>query len=232
VSFRDFEIIIKPPAIEKPQSYEVPLTELDDIFDCYHPEPLLIVISGPSGVGKDSVIERMKARGLCFYFVVTATSRAPRPGERPGIDYYFVSKAEFERMIQNDELLEHADVYGEYKGIPKWQVRQAIESNRDVIMRLDVQGAASIHAMHPEAVMIFLSPGSEAELERRLMSRKSEDIEKLRLRVQTARGEMLRVSEFDYVVENLAGKLDATVDAIEAIICAEHHRMVPRKVKL
>lgn len=194
--------------------------------------PLLIVISGPSGVGKDTVIQRMKERGLPFHFVVTATTRQPRPEERHGVDYLFVSHDEFARMIEQDELLEYAIVYNDYKGIPKRQVREALASNKDVIMRVDVQGAATIRKLSPEALLIFLTVEDEAELIRRLSMRKTETPEGLNLRIATARQEMKRIREFDYVVTNRDGQVDQTVDTILAIIHAEHHRVHPRKVSL
>lgn len=194
--------------------------------------PLLIVISGPSGVGKDTVIQRMKERGLPFHFVVTATTRQPRPEERQGVDYIFVSHDEFARMIEQDELLEYAIVYNDYKGIPKKQVREALASNKDVIMRVDVQGAATIRKLSPEALLIFLTVESEAELIRRLSTRKTETPEGLSLRIATARQEMKRIQEFDYVVTNRDGQVDQTVDTILAIIHAEHHRVRQRKVTL
>ena len=141
----------------------------DVVFDPYHPQvtPLLVVISGPSGVGKDSLVDRIKARGAQFHFVVTATSRPPRPGERHGVDYFFVSPEEFTKMIDSDELLEYAVVYGQHKGVPKRQIREALASGKDVVMRLDVQGATTIKSLIPEAVLIFLSAASEEELNER-----------------------------------------------------------------
>ncbi|MEW6406608.1 MAG: guanylate kinase, partial [Chloroflexota bacterium] len=195
-------------------------------------EPLLIVISGPSGVGKDTVVERMKTRRLPFHFVVTATTRPPRQEEIHGVDYFFYSKDEFAEMIEKDELLEYAFVYDDFKGIPKSQVRQALASGKDVVMRLDVQGAATIRELCPEAVLIFLITESEEELVRRLEARKSEKSDELKLRIATARRELERVGEFDYVILNRENQLGETVDTIEAIIHAEHHRVDQRKVSL
>lgn len=194
--------------------------------------PLLIVISGPSGVGKDSVLKRMKSRGLPFHFVVTATSRPQRQGETDGVDYQFVSRDRFTEMIERGELLEHALVYNEYKGIPKEQVRQALRSGKDVIMRLDVQGATTIRSLFPEALLIFLSTQTEEELIARLRERKTETAEALNLRIATAREELQRLDAFDYVVINADCKLDEAVDTIVAIIQAEHHRTHPRRVTL
>jgi len=201
-------------------------------FNVLNPEPLLIVISGPSGVGKDSVVGTMQARGLPFHFVVTATTRPPRENETHGVDYFFYSKEEFAEMIEKDELLEYAFVYNDYKGIPKFQVREALASGHDVVMRLDVQGAATIKELYPEALLIFLTTDTEEELVERLKARKTEALPELKLRIATARKELDRVKEFDYVVVNRDDQLDKTVDIIEAIIHAEHHRVNHRKVSL
>jgi len=119
----------------------------DPEFNVHNPQPLLIVISGPSGAGKDTVMQRMQERGLPFHFVVTATTRPKRASEVHGRDYFFVTKEEFAHMIDADELIEHAIVYGDYKGIPKQQVREAIDSGQDVVMRIDVQGAETVRKM-------------------------------------------------------------------------------------
>ena len=193
-------------------------------------QPLLIVISGPSGVGKDSVVQRMKERDLPFHFVVTATTRPKRSNEVHGVDYFFVSQDEFDRMIEQDELLEHALVYNDHKGIPKQQVRQALASGKDVVMRIDVQGAETIRGLCPEALLIFLSTRTEEELVNRLKARKTENPEALKLRLETVRQEIERVGIFDYYVINAENKLDATVDTILAIILAEHQRTHPRQV--
>jgi len=194
--------------------------------------PLLIVISGPAGVGKDSVLRRMKELGYPFHFVVTATDRPPRPGEVHGVDYFFISTEEFLRLEREGELLEHAVVYGEHKGVPKQQVRDAFASGKDVIMRVDVQGAATIRRLAPEAVLIFLTAESKDELVRRLKGRGTETPEKLAERVGKIEWEMSRMQEFDYVVVNREGELDRTVAQIAAIVEAEHCRVHPRQVQL
>ena len=201
-------------------------------FDLYHPQPLLIVISGPSGVGKDAVVRTLQRREANLHFVVTATSRKIRENEVNGVDYIFVSEQEFEQMIKNDELLEYAIVYDQYKGIPKNQVREALQSGKDVIMRIDVQGAATIRKLCPEALLIFLIPSNQEEWIRRLIERQSETSASMNLRVVTARQELTCLKEFDYVVVNAQDCLDDAVDAIEAIIEAEHHRVVPRSICL
>ncbi len=193
-------------------------------------QPLLIVISGPSGVGKDSVVQRMKARELPFHFVVTATTRPKRPHEVHGVDYFFLSQEEFDEMIERDELLEHALVYSDYKGIPKQQVRQALASGKDVVMRIDVQGAKTIRNLCPEALLIFLSTRTEEELVKRLKARRTEDPQELDLRLETVHQELEQVHLFDYYVINAENELDTTVDTILAIIHAEHQRTEPRQV--
>jgi guanylate kinase len=206
---------------------------MDDELYHHKKRPLLVVISGPSGVGKDTVLLRMKERRLPFHFVVTATTRPPRPAETHGVDYFFVSNDEFAQMIEQDELLEWAVVYNDYKGIPKQQVREALGSGQDVIMRIDVQGAARIRQLTGTgAVLIFLTTTSEHELVDRLRVRKSETPEGLNLRIATARKELDRMGEFDYCVVNNDKALDETVDQIIAIISAEHNRTQPRQVRL
>jgi len=196
------------------------------------PHPLLIVISGPSGVGKDVTLNRMREMGYPFHFVVTATTRPRRLGEIHGQDYYFVSKQEFNSMIEQNELLEHALVYGQYKGIPKAQVRQALASGQDVVMRLDVQGAATIRELASDAVLIFLVASSEEELITRLQARRTESPQDLKKRITTARQEMAQIINFDYVVVNRDSHLDDTVRQIISIISAEKCRVKQRRIEL
>ncbi len=204
----------------------------DPDFDFHFPQPLLIVISGPSGAGKDTVVQRMQERGLPFHFVVTATTRPKRPNETHGRDYWFVSKEEFARMIEDNELIEYAIVYGDYKGIPKAQVREALASGKDVVMRLDVQGAETVRKLAHDALLIFITTENEDELVRRLQERKTETSDSLAIRIATARKELKRVEAFDYVIVNHDFQLDHTVDIVRAIIEAEHHRVQQRKVNL
>lgn len=195
-------------------------------------KPLLIVISGPSGVGKDSVLKRMKERAVDLHFVVTVATREPRPDEVEGQDYFFISEEDFERMINAGELIEHATVYDHYKGIPKEQVRDALYSGKDTIMRVDVQGAQTVRELYPQALLIFLSTETEKELIDRLIARGSETPESLKLRAETFRRELEYVDIFDYYVLNPEGQLDSAVDSILDIIRAEHLRTHPREVKL
>lgn len=196
------------------------------------PPPLLVVISGPSGVGKDSVLNRMRELNFPFHFVVTATSRAIRPGEVNGYDYHFVSVERFETMIHEEELLEWATVYGQYKGIPKFEVRQAMLSGRDVVLRINVDGAATVRRIAPEAIFIFLAPGSLEELQQRLRQRCTENQAEIEARLAAAASELAQVEQFDYVVINREGQLDEAVAQIGAIILAEKQRVFPRQVRL
>lgn len=195
--------------------------------------PLLIVISGPSGVGKDTIARLViESRAEAFYFVVTATTRPPRPGEIDGQDYIFLSSDQFAEMIENNELLEYAVVYNDYKGIPKQQIREALASGRDVIMRVDVQGAATIRKLIPNAITIFLTTDSEQELVARLRERKSETAEGLNLRIATARQEMKRIHEFDYWIVNAEEQQDTAVNQILSIITAAHCRVSQQPIVL
>lgn len=193
---------------------------------------LMFVISGPSGVGKDTVARMILESRNSFYFVVTATTRPPRPGEVDGYDYFFVSHDQFAKMIEDDELLEYAVVYNDYKGVPKQQIRNALTSGKDVIMRVDVQGAATIRKLVPHAIFIFLMTETEDELVQRLRERKSETAEGLNLRIATARKEMNRMNEFDYRVVNASGRVGETVKKILAIIDAEHQRVLQKPIQL
>jgi guanylate kinase len=202
------------------------------LLDGMAPPPLLVVISGPSGVGKDSVLTRMRELNFPFHFVVTATSRAIRPGEVNGYDYHFVSVERFEAMIHEEELLEWATVYGQYKGIPKFEVRQAMASGRDVVLRINVDGAATVRRIAPEAIFIFLAPASLDELQQRLRQRRTENQAEIETRLSVAASELAQVELFDYVVINREGQLDEAVAQIGAIILAEKQRVFPRYVHL
>ncbi len=200
------------------------------LFDgLYHPQPLLIVISGTSGVGKDAVLCGLKQRDLPLHFVVTATSRPPRANETPGVDYFFFSRDEFERRIANGEFIEHTMVYSDWKGIPRWQIDDALRSGKDVILRVDVQGAMKLRKLYPEAVLIFLIPEGEEEWFNRLSRRNTDTPDELKVRLATARKEVDQIGNFDYVVLNARNLLDRAVDDILEIINAEHHKVHHRK---
>ncbi|KAK9230539.1 hypothetical protein WN944_023510 [Citrus x changshan-huyou] len=189
---------------------------------CPPPNPLIIVISGPSGVGKDALIKKLRESRDSLHFVVTATSRPMRPGEENGKDYYFVSKEEFLTMIDKNELLEYALVYGDYKGIPKKQIREYMAKGYDIILRVDIQGAQTLRrVLGDSAVFVFLMADCETALVERLVERKTESREELLVRIATAREEIKHVKNFDYVVVNAEGKLDVAVKLVESIIDAE-----------
>jgi guanylate kinase len=196
------------------------------------PPPLLIVLSGPSGVGKDTIIERMRERDLPFYYTVTATTRSQRENEVHGVHYLFVSNQEFNELFKQGELLENATVYGNSYGIPKSGVRAALAQGEDVIMKPDVQGAAHLKRVIPDAVFIFIAPASLEELTLRLMKRGSETPETLARRLSNYHLEMKAAGSFDYYVINREGRLDETVDNILAILRAEKSRVTPRQVRL
>lgn len=208
------------------------LEELKMQFGETPTNPLLIVISGPSGIGKDAVVGLLRQTNSDTHFVITMTSRLPRVDEVEGRDYFFVTREEFEQKIENNDLIEYACVYSDYKGIPKTQVREAFASGKDVIMRLDVQGAMTIRRLYPEAVLIFLTASSEGEWIQRLMDRRSETPEELDIRLLVAAQEYEMIREFDYMVVNSDQHLDKTIADIQAIIRAEHLKTNPRKVEL
>jgi len=193
---------------------------------------LLIVLSGPSGVGKDALLRKMKEQKYPFHYVVTVTSRPRREGERDGVDYRFVSQREFQQMIDNGELLEWANVYGNYYGVPRKEISQALSKGKDVIVKVDVQGAATIKRILPQAVFIFLRPPSMEELERRLRQRHSESAKDLALRLRKAEEEMKSLPLFDHVLTSYQGKLDELISQIQSTVAAEKRWVKPRVVEL
>jgi guanylate kinase len=194
--------------------------------------PLLVVLSGPSGVGKDAVLARMKRSERHFHYVITATTRPKRAMEKNGVDYHFLSRKEFQQMIDKHQFLEWANVYGNYYGVPKDDITSALSQGVDTIVKVDVQGAAAIKEILPQAVFIFLTPPSVEELEKRLKRRRSESSEDLALRLERAKGEIKSLPLFDYVITSHQNKLDEVVSQIDVIIAAEKRRGKPRTVKL
>jgi guanylate kinase len=205
---------------------------LQDIPEANPAPPLLVVLSGPSGVGKDAALAQLRKLDRPWHFVLTATTRPPRPGERDGVDYIFLDTEIFMRMKERDELLECAEVYGRWYGVPRSQVRQALKESRDVIIKIDVQGAATVRQLAPEAVSIFMLPGSFQELRGRLSQRMTETSPEMERRLKVAREELRQVCDFEYRVVNSTGHLDRAVANIDAIIAAEKCRVVPRVVQL
>ena len=192
--------------------------------------PLLIVLSGPSGVGKDAALNALKLMDRPWHFVVTATTRPQRPGEQDGIDYIFLETAAFLEMKEQDELLECAQVYGNWYGVPRSQVSQGLKEGKDVILKVDVQGADAVRKLAPEALFIFMVPGSFDELRDRLTQRMTERPSEIDLRLSIAWSELGRVAEYDYRVVNRDDQLEQVIAEIDAIITAEKCRVHPRKV--
>ncbi len=196
------------------------------------PQGMLFVLSGPSGVGKDSVIRALKAEGFPLQYVVTVTTRPRRPTEVHGRDYFFVSPAEFQRLKDQGRLLEWAVVHGHEYGTPLDQVQAALAAGQDVLLKIDVQGAAQVKRRVPGAVFIFLAPPSLEDLAARLAQRGTESPEALARRLADAQAELQRLREYDYVVINRAGALEMAVAHLKAIITAERLRVQPRRTRL
>lgn len=195
-------------------------------------KPLLIVLSGLSGAGKDAVLTRMKESGILFTHITTITTRPRRINEKKDVDYHFVSKEKFQEMIDHKELLEWATVYGNWYGIPRKPITEALNRGEDTIVKVDVQGAATIKKILPQAVFIFLTTSSIKELVSRLKQRHTESTAELALRTKTAEEEIKKLNLFDYVVINRQDEIDRAVSDIRAIITAEKRRVTPREITL
>ena len=195
-------------------------------------KPLLIVLSGPSGAGKDALLTKMKESGYPLKYITTVTTRAQRAGERDNVDYHFISTGKFQEMLKNNELLEWANVYGNWYGVPKQPVKQALERGQDTIVKVDTQGAATIKKIIPEAVFIFLTPPSREDLTTRLKQRHTESPSDLALRIKTVEEEIKQLPLFDYIVANKQDKIDLAASEIKAIITAEKCRINPREITL
>ncbi len=187
---------------------------------------MTFIIAGPSGVGKGSVIKKVFESGRKLYFSVSATTRAPRPGERDGMDYHFISCEQFQSWIAEGAFLEYAEFVGNCYGTPKRYVDEAMDRGEDVILDIEVQGAEQIHRLRPEAVRIFLAPPSWAELRRRLTGRGTESEEKLEKRLQRSREEFQVARDYDYLVVN--DDLEQAAAEVLAIIAASHCRAEDR----
>lgn len=196
------------------------------------PSPLVIVLSGPSGAGKDAALNLMKERSMPLAFIVTNTTRPLRPGEVDNVHYHFVSQQEFTCLVESGGMLEHAEVYGRFYGVPKAPVSRALAQGKDVIIKVDVQGAMTIKKHLPGAVLIFLMPPSLEELAQRLKGRNTESPKDLELRLDTARSEIAQLSCFDYVIMSHQNRIEKVVSDIEAVIRAEKLRVVKREYSL
>ncbi len=186
--------------------------------------PLLVVLSGPSGVGKDAALNELRKLDRPWHFVVTATTRTIRPGETDGIDYIFLDEPTFLEMKDRNEFVECAQVYGRWYGVPRSQVTTGLEAGKDVILKIDVQGAATVRKMAPDALFIFMVPGSFEELQERLAQRMTESTPEMELRLKTAAAELRQATEFDRQVVNSKDNLRQAVSDIDATISAEKRR--------
>jgi len=189
---------------------------------------LLIVLSGPSGVGKTTVTDALKAEGWPGYVVVTATTRRPREGEIDGVHYHFRSLQQFQEMARSGELLEHAEVHGNWYGVPASPVREQLNRGLDVILTIDPQGAATIRRRTKNAIFMFLAPESVDELVERVNQRGQDTPEQRALRLLNAEREMAELPNYDYLIVNRQGRLAETVARFKAILQAEHSRVAPR----
>ena len=196
------------------------------------PRPVVMILSGPSGVGKDSALDALEKLGVDFHRVVTATTRPPRPGEVDGVDYHFVSMTRFAEMIENDELIEYAIVYGDYKGVPKSEIIEPLKQGVDVVMRVDVQGAETMARKMPGAITVFLTTSTEEELIERLKERKTDSDEQIAIRIAYARKELEMLPKFQYAVVNRHDKLEETARVLWAILTATRARTDYKRVEL
>lgn len=184
---------------------------------------LLFVVSGPSGVGKDTLLTRLEQICQGIRRCVTYTTRAPRPGEIPGLDYNFISERDFELMIERGEFLEYARVHGHLYGSPLTEVNAIREGGEDAILKIDVQGALMVKQRLPEAILVFVAPPSREELEKRLRQRYTDSEEDIRCRLRNAYTEMGQIPRYDYLVVN--DEVEIAVDKLRSVIIAERIRV-------
>jgi guanylate kinase len=195
-------------------------------------QPLLVIISGPSGVGKDATLDIMKKAGLPYHYVVTATTRSKRPGEKDGIDYWFISENKFQHMVKRNQFLEWAKVYGNYYGVPKREIKDALKQGLDVVVKVDVQGAATIKRILPDALFIFLMPPSTEELANRLQQRYGLSSAELKVRLGKAQEEMESLPIFDYVITSHTNNLALTADQVNDAVTSAKCQTKPRVLSL
>ena len=193
---------------------------------------LLFVLSAPSGTGKDTVIQALQAQGVDFFVVPSVTTRPLRPGESEGKPYSFVDLETFERMVAENELLEHALVHGNWYGQPRQPIRDNLRAGRDVLLKIDVHGATTIRRLIPQAIFIFLHPGSSAELAQRLEGRQTETAEEVQRRLTDAEMELAEQHWYDYLIFNRQDRLQEAVNDLRAVMRAEHCRVTPRQIIL
>ena len=198
------------------------------------PGAMLVIISGPSGVGKDTIIEalRDRPRQPDYHYVVTCTTRPRRPAETDGLSYHFLDRAAFTEMHRAGEFLEANEVHGNWYGTPRGQVRAALAAGHDVMLKIDVQGAQVVKENVPDAILIFIVPPSLETLFQRLKRRATETADQLELRQRNAAIELARQEDYDYIVENREGEVAATAARIDAIISAERAGRPDRRVRV
>jgi guanylate kinase len=196
----------------------------DDLPEMPAEPPLLVILSGPSGAGKDSVRDMLLEWEPRMHRVVTATTRAPRPGEVEGRDYHFVTEDVFDALLNTDGFIEHAFVYDHRNGVPRIEVEDPLAFGRDAVARVDVQGAATLKKLLPQALLVFISPGSVEETARRMQGRGADTPEEQARRLEIAEREMAAASQFDHVVVNAPGELEATVRRLHEILIEEKQR--------
>jgi guanylate kinase len=206
---------------------------MHDDMDAAH-GAMLVIISGPSGVGKDTIIEALRRREHDpeYHYVVTCTTRDKRPGEANGVDYWFLDRETFAAQRAAGEFLEANEVHGNWYGTPRSQVREALAEGRDVILKIDVQGAQVVKEKIPGALLIFLIPPSLEDLFQRLLSRATETADELEIRQRNAAIELARQEDYDYVVTNETGEVERTAERIDAIIAEEHRVHPDRRVEV
>ncbi len=183
---------------------------------------ILFVVSAPAGCGKDTILEQALKRDINLHYSVSATTRAIRVGEVDGVSYHFKTREEFQQMIAENQLLEHTEYCGNFYGTPRKAVEDMLSEEKNVVLKIEIEGAANVKKMFPEAVLIFILPPSMEELSRRLHKRGTEDEETIQKRLLQARTELSRAKEYDYVIVN--GELEKAVDDLAAIVSAEGFR--------
>ena len=188
-------------------------------------QPLVVILTGPSGVGKDAALNELKKMDRPWHYVVTATTRPIRHNEIDGVDYIFMEESEFKLSLDQNEFLESANVYERWYGVPKSQVSEPLQNGLDVILKVDIQGAATIKSLIPQAISIFMIPGTLNDLENRLRTRMTESEEQLKLRLEVAKTELTKLNNFEYYIINEEGNLESTVRQIDTIITAEKQRL-------
>ena len=188
-------------------------------------QPLVVILTGPSGVGKDAALNELKKMDRRWHYVVTATTRPISHNEIDGVDYIFMGESEFKLSLDQNEFLESANVYERWYGVPKSQVSEPLKNGLDVILKVDIQGAATIKSLIPQAISIFMIPGTLNDLENRLRTRMTESEEQLKLRLEVAKTELTKLNNFEYYIINEEDNLESTVRQIDTIITAEKQRL-------